>query len=200
MKINILYAACVVAFTERPPMRKNLPGKLFDDEDISGSSAPQTEEDSNQDDTELTELRAKNTELEEKVLRLYAEFENEKRRNAEGYKKMSIEGARRLLDQLLPSLDTLDLALSSLPADIASHPWTEGLRQFEKLLQKALTEAGLKKIEITVGETHFDPQFHEAIGKIPAETVEPGTISQAYQQGYLFQDSVLRTAKVQVAD
>ena len=180
-------------------MKSFLSKKLFDDADDAAAAAPEQDMQSTADGLEA--LQEQNSELEAKILRLHADIANMQRHHTENSRRQSQEGTKRLLDQLLPSIDTLDLALSSLPAEIAAHPWTEGLRQFEKLLQKALTDAGLQKITIIPGETHFDPQFHEAIGKIPAaEGIAEGAITQVYQQGYMFQETVLRTAKVQVAD
>lgn len=174
-------------------MNSFLPKKLFDDEQAAQDTTPAV------DPTE--ELRLQNEELEAKILRLHADIANMQRHNAENSRRQSQEGTRRLLDQMLPAIDALEFALSALPKDIAEHPWCEGLRQFEKLLQKTLTDAGLQKIAVTAGETMFDPQFHEAIGQVEASEDKPsGSITQQYQQGYLFQDNVLRTAKVQVAN
>ena len=179
-------------------MKKFLPTKLFDD-DIDPVIEPS--EDTSAPIDELALLREKNAELENKILRLHADIANIQRNNAETSRRQSQEGVRRLIDQMLPSIDTLEFALQALPEDIAVHPWTEGLRQFEKLMQKTLSEAGLQKVEIVVGETAFDPQYHEALGQVPStEELAAGMITQVYQQGYLFQETVLRTAKVQVAN
>lgn len=146
-------------------------------------------------------LREQNAELENKILRLHADMANVQRRAMEDARRASADGAKRLIEQLLPVMDTLQMALGSVPEEFATSSWIDGIRQFEKMLQKALADAGLEPMIVEPGVTMFDPQFHEGIGRINAEEAFPaGTVSQVYQPGYMFQGAVLRSAKVQVAD
>lgn len=174
-----------------------------DDQEMNGATPEenQSHEESLEENLSPTEiLEEKVAELEANNLRLRADIANMQRRTIEETARAGQNGAKRSLEQILPSLDALDLAMQALPEDIAAHPWTEGLLQFEKLLQKGLTNAGLEKMEIIPGETLFDPNLHEAIGNVEASEDYPAnTIAQVYQKGYTYQSTVLRSAMVQVA-
>ena len=150
------------------------------------------------------ELEKKVKELEEKAnsyydkyLRAYAELENFKkrsRREKEEWKRFANEV---LIKELLSVLDNLEMALSHSENENAYKALKEGLELTLKGFKDILLRAGLKPIK-TEGE-RFDPHFHEALGEREDENVEAGMIIEELQKGYMFNDRLLRPAKVIVS-
>lgn len=188
-------------------MTRKMRSKLFDMDETTIDTSTDTQEEATngqnsaaQGDDPVAELESENQLLKEKVLRLHADIENMRRHAAEDRVKLIHEGTKSFAEKLLPALDTFDLAIHSIPKEIAEHSWVEGIRQFERLLKKLLLDAEIQKMEIVPNTTEFNPELHEALGQISAsDEVASGTITQVYQQGYTFKNAVLRTAKVQVA-
>ncbi|MCB9741140.1 MAG: nucleotide exchange factor GrpE [Alphaproteobacteria bacterium] len=105
-------------------------------------------------------------------------------------------GNERLLKELLPVIDNLDLAMSHADGDPAST--VEGIRMIVSQLDRTLTRVGLQRVESSPG-TPFDPQAHEAITYIFHDDVDAGCVVETHQVGYTLHERLLRAARVSVA-
>jgi len=128
--------------------------------------------------------------------RTQADFENYRKRAAREAASAETRGASKVVRELLPTLDHLALALANAPA--TDDDFARGIALVEEELQGALAKLGVEAYS-PAGEP-FDPQHHEAIAQQPApEGVEPGSVLEVYQAGYRMNGTVLRPARVVVA-
>lgn len=154
-------------------------------------------------------LEAENTELSETVERLdtekaqfkdalyraKAELENTVKRHKNDIDKARTYGSQKLLEDIIPVVDSLELGLSSASEEEASH--TEGMRMTLELMLKTLEKHGITQLDPT-GEV-FDPQYHEAMTLQPSNDYKPNSIIQVLQKGYRLNDRLIRPARVIVA-
>jgi molecular chaperone GrpE len=133
-------------------------------------------------------------EHDEKYLRLAADFDNYRKRVARDQVEMTKRAAERLVTELLPVLDALELALVAAETHEEAK-LEEGVRLVHRQLVVALAREGLQEIE-TNGR--FDPHVHEALMSQPSDQ-EEGSIVQVLQKGWKLGDRVLRPARVAVA-
>lgn len=148
---------------------------------------------SNEKQTEIIEqLNAKVAELNDKYLRTAAELENTRRRSALDVESVSRNRAMSVAEKILPVMDAVQSALNHNPDD-------EGIKSMARALENAFAQIGITKIE-SVGQM-LNPQFHNAIQMVdkPEEKTPTNTIVKELQTGYMFGDSVLRTAMVIVS-
>ena len=135
--------------------------------------------------------------MNDKYLRLAAEFENYKRRAQRDQSETIRFANEKLLKDLLPTIDNLERALhcSQEKSD------TEGLLQGVELTYKqfldTLEKVGVKQVT-SAGEP-FDPAKHQAVGQVESSTVAENFVVDEYQKGYFLQDRILRPAMVTVA-
>lgn len=131
----------------------------------------------------------------DKYLRLYAEFDNFRRRTIkEREEARKLEG-KDLIISLLPVLDDFDRALRAMETATDVAPVKEGVTLIQNKLKGALTKNGLKEME-SIG-TPFDPELQEAITNIPAPTDDlKGKVIDEMEKGYFLNDRVVRFAKV----
>jgi molecular chaperone GrpE len=123
-----------------------------------------------------------------------AEFDNFRKRMARENASAAERGAAKLVKELLPALDHFELALKSAGDDEVS----KGFALIRDELVAALERAGVQRFS-PEGEP-FDPAEHEAMVARPAEDADPGTVVEVYQQGYRINGTVLRPARVVVAE
>jgi len=158
--------------------------------------AVQEEATSTQAEVELTErdIEAEIQELKDQNLRLYAEFENFRRRNArERLELMSVAG-EKVIKSVLPVLDDFERALKTL----AEGSERLGLELIQSKLVNALKSEGLKQMESTLGQA-FDVERMEAITNVPAPSKDlVGCVVDELEKGYLLGDKIIRYAKVVV--
>ena len=143
--------------------------------------------------TEIIEqLNTKISELNDKYLRVAAELENTRRRASLDIESVSRNRAMSVAEKILPVMDAIQAALVHNPDD-------EGIKTMERAMANAFAQIGIVKIE-SVGEV-LNPQFHNAIQIIdkPDEKTQTNTIIEEMQPGYMFGDTVLRTAMVVVS-
>jgi molecular chaperone GrpE len=132
-------------------------------------------------------------------LRTAAEMDNLRKRARRDVGTAEGRGIGRLAKELLPALDNLDRALAAAEAleGDDEHTLTRGTRLVQAELAAALERVGIK-VEIPLGAP-FDPHRHEALTQQPRENVAPGLVIEVYQPGYVYDDTVLRAAKVVVS-
>ena len=127
--------------------------------------------------------------------RTQADFENYRKRMAREVAAASDRGMAKLVKELLPALDHLDLALRAAAEDDTE--LAKGIRLVQGELVAALARAGIQAFS-PEGEP-FDPNEHEAMAQQPADDAESGTVLTVYQSGYRINGQVVRPARVVVA-
>lgn len=140
--------------------------------------------------SEIEQLNNQLSELNDKYLRLAAELENTRRRSTLDAESRARNRAMSVAEKILPVMDAVDAALKHNPDDA-------GIQSMARALESAFEQIGITKIKST-GEI-LNPMHHNAIQVIDAPDTTPNTIIDEMQAGYLYGDTVLRTAMVVVA-
>ncbi|MEO5631107.1 MAG: nucleotide exchange factor GrpE [Nitrospiraceae bacterium] len=145
----------------------------------------------------LAEKTEKSIELNDKYLRLAAEFDNYKRLAQRDQRDQIRFGNEQLLKELLPVVDNLERAIKSSREGGGSEVLIQGVDLTLKQLTGALTRFHVLPVE-TVGRP-FDPATHQAVVSIASETVPKQYVVNELQRGYLLHDRILRAAMVSVS-
>ena len=132
--------------------------------------------------------------LEDKLLRVAADFENYKKRAARERAEYVTHANERLVKELLPILDDLERALDAV-GDHQEATVEEGVRLVHRSLASLLERNGVKQIDT---EGKFDPHVHEALLSQPSDA-EEGSVIDVVQKGYTIGDRVVRPARVVIA-
>ena len=152
---------------------------------------------SSKDKAKTEELEIQLNESKDKYLRLFAEFENYKKRTMKEKLDLMKTAAQDTLNSILPVLDDFDRAKISAVDDSSPEVFTDGVSLVYDKLYAILTTRGLKPM-VSTGEV-FDPELHEAITEIPAPSEDmKGKIIDTVTKGYYLQDKIIRHAKVVV--
>ena len=133
--------------------------------------------------------------LEDRLLRLRAEFENHRKRTSKEAADLRNRAAEGLVREVLPVLDNLDRALAETTGSGVA--LRQGVELIKRQLWEVLSRAGLEPIE--AAGAPFDPMFHEAVTRDEASDAPHNTVTEEIQKGYLFQGRLLRPAMVKVA-
>ena len=188
------------------PQAEPLEGQL--DETGSDTVDPAVvDEDAGATDTEIDPeaeiLAAKVDELEQalgeakdQALRAAAEAQNVRRRAEQDVEKARKFALEKFVKELLPVVDSLEKALESMGED-ASEVHREGVSMTLKLQLDTLNKFGVESVE-PQGEP-FDPQYHEAMAMVPNPDLEPNTVMDVMQKGYLLNGRLVRPAMVVVS-
>ena len=147
-------------------------------------------------------LRAENSDLRDKYLRLAAEMDNLRRRTERDVKDAKSYSVAGFARDMLAVSDNLRRALDAIPAEALEadgglKALAEGVEMTERSMLAALERHGVRKLE-PVGEK-FDPNFHQAMFEVPNADVANNTVVQVVQDGYVIGERVLRPAMVGVA-
>lgn len=136
-------------------------------------------------------------ELQDKYLRLYAEFTNYRKRVMKERLELIDQAAKDTLAAILPVLDDFDRAKQAAENSGQGDAFSDGVGLIYHKLQSILEQKGLKPMKSN-GEK-FDPEFHEAITEIPAPSDDmKGKVIDTVEKGYFLKDNILRYAKVVV--
>lgn len=136
-------------------------------------------------------------ELNDRVTRQMAEFENFRKRSDKEKSEMFDAGAKNVLEKILPVVDNFERALALRPEG-ADDAFADGMEKIYKGFQKTLSDMGVEEIESEGKE--FDPEFHNAVMHVEDESLGENVIAEVLQKGYKFHDTVLRHAMVKVAN
>ncbi|HDJ6095212.1 TPA: nucleotide exchange factor GrpE [Staphylococcus aureus] len=166
------------------------------DEAIEETSDENVIEEIDPKDQKINELQQLADENEEKYLRLYAEFENYKRRIQKENEINKTYQAQRVLTDILPAIDNIERALQIEGHDETFKSLQKGVQMVHESLINALKDNGLEVIK-TEGEA-FDPNIHQAVVQDDNPDFESGEITQELQKGYKLKDRVLRPSMVKV--
>jgi len=152
-----------------------------------------------EDGGDLEGLRADRAALQERLLRLQAEFENYRKRQQRDREALNRQAKERVLGELPGIVDNLERALRHAgAAGAVPETLAQGVDLVCKQLQEVLTRFGAEPI-IALGAT-FDPHLHEAMARVVTAGDPPdGTVVEEFRRGYLLDGKVLRPALVAVA-
>lgn len=141
-------------------------------------------------------LQDKVDELEVRVKRQMAEFENFRKRTDKEKTAMFETGAKSVIEKILPVVDNFERGLAGLSEEEKKQPFAEGMAMVYKQLMTELDKLEVKPIEAVGCE--FDPNLHNAVMQVESDEYESGIIAQELQKGYTYRDTVVRHSMVAV--
>lgn len=141
--------------------------------------------------------KEKIAELEDKVKRQLAEFENFRNRTEKEKQAMFETGAKSVIEKILPVIDNFERGFATVEEADAEDAFVKGMNQVYKQMLDELEKIGVKPIE-AIG-TEFDPNLHNAVMQVESEEFESGIVAQEFMKGYTYRDSVVRHSMVAVA-
>ncbi len=167
-------------------------------EEINQNEPITTENSSNEEVIEVSETEQLKSQLEtekDKFLRLFAEFENYKKRTSKERVELFKTANQEVLQALLPVLDDFDRAMIQI-AKSEDENLVKGVELIHEKLKSTLVSKGLEMVELNAGDA-FDADFAEAITQIPAPSEDlKGKIVDVVEKGYKLGDKIIRFPKV----
>lgn len=188
---------------------RRIPVNAAPDDDGKMRTAPETVECEENVEAEAEEINGGLPESEEKaeleieqlqdrILRLQAEFDNYRKRQIRDFKRLCAQGKKELIEELLTVLDNYGRAEQLL--DEGDHPLkeiAEGLIRTSGQLSDILRQEGLHPLDVEVNDP-FDPNYHEAMLAEEVADLDRDTILEVFQKGYMLGDELIRPARVKV--
>ena len=141
---------------------------------------------------------AKIEELQDRLRRQMAEFDNFRKRTEKEKSAMYEVGARDIIEKILPVLDNFERGLAAVPEDEKGSSFAEGIEKIYKQFVKTLEDAGVEAIEAKGQQ--FDPNLHNAVMHVEDDQFGENEVSQELQKGYKYRGTVVRHSMVQVAN
>ena len=135
-------------------------------------------------------------ELNDKVKRQMAEFDNFRKRTEKEKTQMFDMGARTIIEKILPVIDNFERGFTTIEESDKEDAFVEGMDKVYKQLMTELDAVGVKPIECIGKE--FDPEFHNAVMQVESEEFESGVVAQELLKGYMYKDTVVRHSMVAV--
>lgn len=173
------------------------------EETVENTETTETEEEVVEEKTaeELLQEKVDNLEeelkqSEDKYLRLYAEFENFKRRKNKEIETNNVYKSQKVITEILPSLDNLERALQVESDNEEIKSLLKGVEMVYEGLLNVLKSEGVELIETE--NAQFDPNYHHAVMQDEDSEKESGAILDTFQKGYKLKDRVIRPAMVKV--
>lgn len=162
-------------------------------EEKSGEEAPKEGKKEKKDP-----MQEKLDELNDKVMRQMAEFDNFRRRSEKEKQAMFETGAKSVIEKLLPIVDNFERGLAAIPEEEAKTAFAEGMQKVYRQLMDELEKLEVKPIE-AVGQ-EFDPNFHNAVMHVEDEEAGDNVVVEELQKGYMYRENVVRHSMVKVAN
>jgi molecular chaperone GrpE len=181
---------------DQPVLRPGTDDLVEAPEGASTNHSSVAEESPPEQQNELERVLSERDEYLADLQRVAADFDNFRKRIARDQASIVRRAHERLVEKLLPVLDDLERALDAAEQHDDAKV-LEGVRMTKDALAAALQSEGLHEID---AEGQFDPHVHEALMSQPAEEAESGDVLQVIQKGYRLGDTVLRPARVIVAE
>ena len=176
---------------------------VLETEETAEESAEENAKESRKDkkkrekaDKKQDALKEKIAELEDRVKRQMAEFDNFRKRSEKEKTMMFETGAKSVIEKILPVVDNFERGLASVSAEEKDSGFAQGMEMIYKQLMTELEKMEVRPIP-AVGE-EFNPDFHNAVMQVESEEYETGVIAQELQKGYTYRDSVVRHSMVAV--
>lgn len=172
---------------------------LMVDEEEKGSpiSVQDSESQVKKLEEKVKQLEAEIADYVDTLKRVQAQFENYKKRIKKEFDTFTQISTHKLVKELLPVLDNLERALSSVESTDDEGKIIEGVKLIYHQFKEVLEKEGLKTID-PAGDK-FDPYLHEAIMQVESDEHEDSTVVEVFQKGYLINDRLLRPAIVKVS-
>ena len=178
---------------------------------VEEEASKETEESQDTKDTESKEKKKffakkekkdkkdeKIEELTDRLTRQMAEFDNFRKRTEREKSQMYEIGAKDIIEKILPVIDNFERGLAAVPEESKEDPFVEGMEKIYKQIMTTLEGVGVKPIE-AVGQ-EFNPDFHNAVMHVEDEEAGENIITEEFQKGYMYHDSVVRNSMVKVAN
>ena len=137
-------------------------------------------------------------ELNDRYVRLFAEFDNFRKRTETEKSGMFNEGEKTVLLKVLPLIDNFERALQNVPEEEKDSPFTDGIEKIYRSFMDLLKTLGVTPIEAVGNE--FDANLHNAVMHVEDEEAGENIVVEEFQKGYMFRDKVLRYSMVKVAN
>ncbi len=147
-------------------------------------------------DAKIEAYKEQVEQLEDRVKRQMAEFENFRKRTEREKQAMFETGAKSIIEKILPVVDNFERGLGTVADDKKDDPFVDGMNRIYKQLLTELESIGVTPIEAVGCE--FDPNLHNAVMQVESEEYETGIIAQELQKGYTYRDTVVRYSMVAV--
>ena len=135
-------------------------------------------------------------EMNDKLKRQMAEFDNFRKRTEKEKTQMYDMGAKSIIEKILPVIDNFERGLAAVPEEQREDAFVVGMDKVYRQMLTELDASGVKPIE-AVGQ-EFDPNFHNAVMQVESEEYDSGVVAQELQKGYMYKDSVVRHSMVAV--
>jgi len=145
---------------------------------------------------EVDELKKANEDLEKRLLRSIADFENYKKRTKVEKEDLAKYANARLIGEILPIIDNFKRAIDSSHESKNFDSLIEGVEMVYRQLEELLKKEGLEAIE-AVGKP-FNPEFHQAVMQVEMDDYESGVVVEELQKGYKLKEKVIRPSMVKV--
>lgn len=149
-------------------------------------------------DSKEAKLQEQIDELNDKVVRQMAEFDNYRKRTEKEKQQMFETGARSVIEKVLPVIDNFERGFAALPEEQKSDSFAEGMSMVYKQLMTELEKIEVKPIE-AVGK-EFDPNLHNAVMHVDDDSLGENVVAEELQKGYTYRDTVVRHSMVKVAN
>lgn len=137
-------------------------------------------------------------ELNDRLIRNMAEFDNFRKRTEKEKSQMFEMGASDTAAKILPVIDDLERGFAAMSEADKETSFAQGIEMVYKKLMTILNDMGVKPIE-AVGK-EFDPTYHNAVMQAPSEEYESGIVIQELQKGYMYKERIIRHSMVMVAE
>lgn len=137
-------------------------------------------------------------ELNDRLMRNMAEFDNYRKRTEKEKAMMFELGAKDIIEKMLPVIDNFERGLASITEEEKGGAFAKGIEAIYKQMMQTLEGAGVKQIE-AVGQ-EFDPNFHNAVMHMEDEEYGENVVVEEFQKGYMYKDTVVRHSMVKVAN
>lgn len=137
-------------------------------------------------------------ELKDKLMRQMAEFENFRKRSEKEKAQMFEIGAKSIIEKILPVIDNFERGLGTISEEEKEGAFAQGIEKIYKQMVTSLEEAGVTAIE-AVGK-EFDPNLHNAVMHAEDENLGENIVSDEFQKGYMYKDTVVRHSMVKVVN
>lgn len=137
-------------------------------------------------------------ELNDRLVRSMAEFDNYRKRTEKEKTMMFEIGAKSIVEKILPVIDNLERGFLAISEEERQTPFAQGIDKIYKQLLSSLEEAGVKPIE-AVGQ-EFNTDYHNAVMHMEDDSLGENVVAEEFQKGYMYKDSVVRHSMVKVAN
>lgn len=150
------------------------------------------------DDASKDSKDAKIADLEDRLKRQIAEFDNFRKRTEKEKSAMFDMGARHIIEAILPTIDNFERGLKTAPEDKEAKAFYEGMEMIYKQMLKVLSDVGVTAIDCL--DKEFDLNLHNAVMHVEDEAYGNNIIIEEFQKGYKYKDTVIRHSMVKVAN